>query len=277
MGSTILQEAAKERQHDPTWKQEATREDVAAARDADVPVSAGQLLARCRKAADAAVPRRAEHEREDLAADLAEYVAARHGWTPTRGKVRHGWLVQRARTLAADRTGWRDQLGRLEAEAVADLDTTRPLLAAASDMAPAVADADAEAFCEAFRLDADQAAAIHAALGGHGSALALADALGISHAAARQRLARGRKRLRLVFPDPAALADALADFDASMGDRDLDPDRPHLDAATRAARWLLDYLAPTTPSPHPVKRDWQPRIQGPEYPVTVSHLEAVTL
>lgn len=245
---SVLAESLKTRPAaDPTWRPEAKAADLEAARDSDRPVATRELLARCKRAAADVIPRATVQEREDLSADLAEWIA-RHceTWNPPRRLVRRSYLRWKAADLADSRTGWRDQANRRETVGLPAVDPDGSILAQADPTEPGPVDADAEWLVDALELDPDMSAAVVAILSGYGSALELAAGLGISHQAAMKRVSRGRAKLREAFPNPTALRKALADLDATLRERAYNPDRPHLEAAARTARDLLEAIAPTT-------------------------------
>lgn len=237
--------------------------DVEAAHVADEQVTERDLLNACRRAVDVACRRLSHDEREDMTSELVAAVASKHGWTPARRTIRHGYLTRRAAYLWARQrerliAGRSDALPSVLDETrqrgavpmstegmpdAADHDRpgapARSLLAVAADMAghPPVAaeNVDVPNVTAALGLTATAADKVRAALSGWGSALDLARALNVSHASARKRLQRGGDAIRARYPDPAAFLDALGATLADAPDPERQAERVRLTAAERAA------------------------------------------
>lgn len=229
---------------------------------------------------------------------LLEDIGRKHGWTPRRAEVSPGRLATLARWRLIDATKYLPDIGPLPDEDE-DVDeheherTPDPLTEAAA-LEPGAVDVDTERVIAAEGLDVDEAAAMTAAMAGWGGALAYAEATGIHSSTARKRIERGKAKLHRRYPEPADLLRMLVNLDASaivhederprvrwtvrdgrvwtaVSAADLPMplrERPRLDAKARAARRALEAVAPTTPAPHGVKCDREPRDEdGQERPV----------
>lgn len=231
-------------------------------------------------------PRLSATERDDLASEVRERIARKHGWAPPMSAL--------TRPILANLAGaaWRDKRGRIadvkDASAATDAAEHGGSFSglAATDL-PAM-DVQWEAVAAALGYPdpaSAEATAIYAALAGYGTGAEVARVIGISPETARKRLERGRERLARRYPDPDSLADALAD--AGAADRPLlagavmaDPrpnaegrwptngtavhsDRVQLDSVRRFWLRLLDRLAPTTTAGHAASMEREPRHDAP--------------
>lgn len=165
-------------------------------------------------------PRLSATERDDLASEVRERIARKHGWAPPMSAL--------SRPILANLAGaaWRDKRGRIadvkDASAATDAAEYGGAFSALAATDLPAADVEWEAVASALGYPdpaSAEATAIYAALGGYGDGAELARVLGISPETARKRLERGRERLARRYPDPDSLADALAD--AGAADRPL--------------------------------------------------------
>lgn len=165
-------------------------------------------------------PRLSEQERKDLASEVRERIARKHGWYPPMSALDRPLLAGLARTA------WRDKRKRIadvaDASAATDAAEHGGAFSALSAHDLPAADAGWEQVSAALGYDdpaSAEATAIYAALSGYGTGAELAKVLGITPETARKRLERGRERLARRYPNPDALGDALAD--AGAADRPL--------------------------------------------------------
>jgi DNA-directed RNA polymerase specialized sigma24 family protein len=235
-----------------------------------------------------------EQERDDLASEVRERIARRHGWHPPL------WTLDRRQIIRAAQTLWRDNRNRIAdvrdasaaTDAIEDMsapdaaDRTDAAACWAGDDLPAAA-TDWREVCERVGIDPDAAegVAVFAALSGYGTGAEIATVLGISQPTARKRLQRGREALAERWEDADALRDALADADAAdaaladapvMADGRIHPSgrwpingdpvtvqRVRLDSTRRLIRRMLDRLASVDTLPHTASMDAEPRHTAP--------------
>lgn len=228
---------------------------VLAARAADERLTEGQLVTRCRwvvgrmKGLDADTA-------ADLTGDLLAYVGERFGWTPRKSEVTGEYLrLWALRDLSRKYTDGPATVSLDTAADAADDTAAGSLLdaerRAGVDHVTPAADPDAADLAQALECTPAEADAITAALSGWGSAMLAGDAWGISYAAARKRLQRGRDALRARFPHAGSLAAAVTDACAITADP-ANPSRADIAPAARAARRAVEAVSGWQPemAPH---------------------------
>lgn len=220
-------------------------------------LDANELLRRCAIAAERATVRAPEVDADAITSDLAVMVAERHGWEPVAADVSPAWLERRGVGIVQrerERAGRRVSADALTGSTADDLDRDAgSVWAAATGRSydptrtrdALAADVAANTLADRMGIyNPDARMALRAALAGWGSGKALAAALGVSAAAARKRLQRGRESVRDVYPTAGKLADAV--MGAQLAGDATEPDRARLDPAARIAQAVLDSAADTT-------------------------------
>lgn len=212
------------------------------------PLALLTLLADCAERLPAS-----DDERNEVVAQMAARIGAKHGWEPSAAKVSRGYVTA-SMTRLLENARIRD-LRRLDrdawaAMAEADSDTADAKAARIREnvwsafVAPplirslSAAEVGADWLADALGIDDDDARlALTAGLSDqHRQAPALAAALGVSEAATRKRLERGRSALRERYRSATALTAALADVQAEAAAGEY----VRLSAAERAAAELVD-------------------------------------
>lgn len=217
---------------------------------ADAPMTALGLVALVVGVGDE-LPRVTDDERAESVAYMLAKIGERYGWQPSAADVERGWLRARMAGRIADErqraqrwidsAAWAamaddDESDSDERAAAISRNVWSAFVAPSATRELRAAEVGAEWLADQLGLASDdERLALTAALSDkHRQAPELAAALGISEAATRKRLSRGKAALRERYPSAAELIAAVREVQAA------DDERFTLSPELRAAAELID-------------------------------------